>query len=135
MRQWAVRAVACIATIGLIGSGANAARAEPKADRHVVVHHRPAPAVDRHRTHAPEVAPKELVAKRRGPTAKDLGPIYIRRAFTVPNDPGYAQLQKDYLAPLHLPEAWSVARGTGVTIAVLDTGVNPVSDLAGRVLP
>jgi subtilisin family serine protease len=31
--------------------------------------------------------------------------------------------------------AWNVTRGTGVTVAVVDTGVAPAPDLAGRLLP
>jgi type VII secretion-associated serine protease mycosin len=38
------------------------------------------------------------------------------------------------LAELNLPAAWSVSKGQGVVVAVIDSGVNPaVSDLAGRV--
>jgi subtilisin family serine protease len=39
------------------------------------------------------------------------------------------------LDALHVPEAWSVTRGQGVTVAVIDSGVNPrVSDLVGSVI-
>jgi type VII secretion-associated serine protease mycosin len=38
------------------------------------------------------------------------------------------------LSMLHADEAWSVTRGAGVTVAVIDSGVNPyVSDLSGSV--
>ncbi|HEV2450639.1 MAG TPA: S8 family serine peptidase [Streptosporangiaceae bacterium] len=40
------------------------------------------------------------------------------------------------LATLGVQRAWQVTRGAGVTVAVIDSGVNPhVSDLAGSVIP
>ena len=42
--------------------------------------------------------------------------------------------QQGVLAMLNVPAAWTVSRGRGVTVAVLDSGVQPaVSDLAGSV--
>jgi subtilisin family serine protease len=39
------------------------------------------------------------------------------------------------LDAIHAPAAWAVTRGQGVTVAVIDSGVNPsVSDLAGSVV-
>src|SRR5246127_1509573 len=39
------------------------------------------------------------------------------------------------LSMLNAQEAWSVTRGAGVTVAVIDSGVNPhVSDLSGSVI-
>jgi serine protease len=68
--------------------------------------------------------------------------------FTTPNDPYYASYQWDYLAPsgtnffdsslnanvanwgaANIQQAWSLADGTGVTIASLDTGVTSHPDL------
>ena len=58
-----------------------------------------------------------------------------RRLFPAgdPNDPGYPA-QWD-LPAIGLPQAWSYSRGTGVTVAVIDTGSLPDPDLAGRWLP
>ena len=43
--------------------------------------------------------------------------------------------QQGVLAMLNVPAAWAVSRGQGVTVAVLDSGVQPtVSDLAGSVV-
>src|SRR6202043_2579170 len=43
--------------------------------------------------------------------------------------------QQWVLGMLNAEAAWSVTRGSGVTVAVIDSGVNPyVSDLAGSVI-
>jgi subtilisin family serine protease len=44
--------------------------------------------------------------------------------------------QQEVLGMLNVPAAWAASRGQGVTVAVLDSGVQPaVSDLAGTVVP
>ena len=51
-----------------------------------------------------------------------------------PDDPGYARQWG--LVKTRVNEAWSSGKGNGrVVVAVVDTGVSKVSDLAGRVLP
>ncbi|MDR7279377.1 S8 family serine peptidase [Catenuloplanes atrovinosus] len=55
------------------------------------------------------------------------------KAEVTPNDPFYSEQWG--LRKVNVPGAWSMTTGAAVTVAVLDTGVNPVSDLAGRVLP
>ena len=51
-----------------------------------------------------------------------------------PNDPGYAQQWG--LVRTRVNESWSATRGAArVVIAVIDTGVSPLPDLAGRLLP
>ena len=52
----------------------------------------------------------------------------------VPNDT-YWQYQWDYYettAGMNLPAAWDIATGSGVAVAVLDTGITAHSDLAGQ---
>jgi serine protease len=57
------------------------------------------------------------------PAIKYAEPNYILRAYGVPNDPKY-DLQWNF--PLiNVEEAWEVSTGEGVTVAVVDTGVNP----------
>jgi len=51
----------------------------------------------------------------------------------VVNDPDYGR--QWHLPVMGAPSAWATADGTNVTVAVLDTGVNPNhADLSGRVL-
>ena len=56
----------------------------------------------------------------------------------LPNDPMYAQ-QWHYYEPaggINLPPAWDITTGSAsIVVAVLDTGIRPHADLAGRVLP
>jgi len=61
-------------------------------------------------------------------------PNYIRTATAVPpvNDPEY---DKQWSLPmLELPAAWEVSTGQGVTVAVIDTGIDPDhQDLDGNI--
>lgn len=41
----------------------------------------------------------------------------------------------EYLTKMRAPEMWKVADGTGITVAVIDSGVKDVPGLEGRVLP
>ena len=59
-------------------------------------------------------------------------------AMTITAAPARADSVRDaqmwVLDALHVPAAWSVTQGQGVTVAVIDSGVNPdVSDLVGSV--
>ncbi|MEB3232565.1 MAG: DUF5942 domain-containing protein [Leptolyngbyaceae bacterium] len=55
-------------------------------------------------------------------------PNYIYQALEVPNDPDYAKQWN--LKAINMEQAWSRSKGEGVTVAVIDTGVSPVKDLA-----
>ena len=68
-------------------------------------------------------------------TVVDATPNYVRRALEVPDDP-YVGSARPYLDAIRLTQAWDLSHGAGdVTIAVVDTGVSPVADLADRLLP
>ncbi|MDP2636513.1 MULTISPECIES: S8 family peptidase [unclassified Pseudoalteromonas] len=59
------------------------------------------------------------------------------KPFATPNDPRYSD-QWHYFEQaggLNLPTAWDTATGSGVTVAVLDTGYRPHIDLNGNILP
>jgi serine protease len=55
-------------------------------------------------------------------------PNYIYRASIAPNDPLYSK--QWHLLNIHAEQAWEENRGKGVTVAVIDTGVSKVPDLA-----
>lgn len=74
----------------------------------------------------PETAPGALT------TAADEGlPVGPKDdgGVTFPNDPKYRY--QWHMDQLHMPRAWSLAQGQGVTVAVVDTGVTQVEDLQG----
>jgi serine protease len=74
-----------------------------------------------------EVAPggeAEVTARLEAdPRISYVEPNLQRRIDWTPNDPRYAS-QRGYLESMRVPRAWNRARGNGVTVAVLDTGVD-----------
>ena len=64
-------------------------------------------------------------------------PDRLMRAMYVPNDPLYSQQWDlyDTTGGIRAPAAWDKATGTGVKIAVIDTGVRPHADLVANLLP
>lgn len=53
---------------------------------------------------------------------------------TSANDPYYGNAW--HLPKIQAPTAWDTSRGTGITVAILDTGVDPThTDLAGQMVP
>ncbi|MEP7329390.1 MAG: S8 family peptidase [Betaproteobacteria bacterium] len=64
----------------------------------------------------------------------------VRRAFAqaAPNDPFYSRQWSlsDAISGINIEAAWALQpNATGVTVAVIDTGILPHPDLVGRVLP
>ncbi|MBB1399935.1 S8 family peptidase [Pseudoalteromonas sp. SG44-8] len=59
------------------------------------------------------------------------------KPFATPNDPRYDDQWHYYeqAGGLNLPTAWNTATGSGVTVAVLDTGYRPHIDLNANILP
>ena len=65
-------------------------------------------------------------------------PVRKARAFAAPNDPYYSSQWSliGTVAGINAETAWALQPGAdGVTVAVVDTGILPHPDLAGRVLP
>ncbi len=64
-------------------------------------------------------------------------PNRMMHALLTPNDTFYASQQWDLLntaAGINMPTAWDTATGTGVVVAVIDTGYRPHADLAANIV-
>lgn len=59
------------------------------------------------------------------------------KPFSTPNDPRFDDQWHYYeqAGGLNLPTAWDTATGSGVVVAVLDTGYRPHADLNANILP
>lgn len=72
-----------------------------------------------------------LRALRRSPLAKlteRIEPNYRYHTLAIPNDPDYPKQWN--LRSINLEPAWERTKGAGVTVAVIDTGIAQVPDLA-----
>ena len=68
---------------------------------------------------------------RKSPWYKEveyIEPNYIYQTLEVPNDPDYNQQWN--LRSINVEQAWDETKGEGITVAVIDTGVTKVPDLA-----
>ncbi|MFD7692761.1 S8 family serine peptidase [Streptomyces sp. NPDC059805] len=76
-------------------------------------------------------------AYRADPQVAYVVPDRLNKPQATPNDAEYAK-QWDLFettAGMRVPGAWDVATGTGVTVAVIDTGYVAHSDLAANIVP
>jgi serine protease len=62
-----------------------------------------------------------------GKLTEFIEPNYLYRSFELPNDPDYGQQWN--LRQINVESAWDDTKGSGVTVAVIDTGISPVPDL------
>ena len=71
--------------------------------------------------------PEQVIAKlHQHPSVEWVEPVIRLTSAEAPDDP-YFQYQW-HLQQLNVPEAWEISRGTGVVVAVLDTGVSEGPD-------
>ncbi|MBD8532045.1 MULTISPECIES: S8 family serine peptidase [unclassified Massilia] len=79
-----------------------------------------------------EALAQELMA--RDPSIEYAEPDRIMRKMATANDPMYAQQwhYTETTGGLRLPAAWDLSTGTGVKVAVIDTGIRPHADLSGQ---
>lgn len=71
-----------------------------------------------------------LNALRKSNLAKDteyIEPNYVYSAFEIPNDPMYTKQWN--LRSINVESAWNETKGSGTTVAIIDTGITPVADL------
>ena len=71
------------------------------------------------------------------PNVEYAEPDRIMRKVFTPNDPQYNQQWHYFEAAggINAPPAWDKATGTGVVVAVIDTGYRPHVDLNANILP
>ena len=87
-----------------------------------------------------EATPSEISTLKRLPGVAYVEPDHVVRATALPDDPcisglGCAGTPQWYLQHIGAPVAWNESRGAGVTIAVLDTGVDATHpELSGKVV-
>ena len=84
----------------------------------------------------------ELAAVARAMAAADPGieyaePDRLMQVQLTPNDSLYTSQWHYYEATggLNAPTAWDQSSGSGIVVAVLDTGIRPHADLAGNIVP
>lgn len=75
---------------------------------------------------------RELAAD---PNVDYVEPNLVLKHQLVPNDPSYVQQWGYGTSGVRAESAWDLATGTGVTVAVLDTGIAAHPDLDGNIVP
>ncbi|CAN7159935.1 S8 family peptidase [Massilia sp. LjRoot122] len=88
------------------------------------------------RKHLDEVQKLAAEMMARDPNIEYAEPDRIMSHMATANDPYYAQQwhYTDATGGLRLPTAWDKSTGTGVVVAVIDTGYRPHADLSGQFL-
>ena len=78
---------------------------------------------------------RDIVAS--DPNVEYAEPDRILRHTLTPNDPRYNEQWHYFEAAggINAPPAWDKSTGTGVVVAVIDTGYRPHADLAANILP
>lgn len=80
---------------------------------------------------------KLLTELNADPNVEYAEPDLLLKPMATPNDAYYSQ-QWDFfetVGGLNVPTAWDITTGTGVVVAVIDTGYRPHTDLVANILP
>jgi len=79
-------------------------------------------------------AERLMVEIAKNPNVSKVEPNKRVHALLVPNDTRYSEQWDMFNATggMNVQPAWDVATGSGVVVAVIDTGITPHSDLAGQ---
>lgn len=68
-----------------------------------------------------DTVPQTITSLNKSPYVESAEPNYYRYADGAPNDPYYAY--QWHLAKIQMPTAWDLTAGSGITVAVVDTGI------------
>ena len=77
-----------------------------------------------------------LVAFARNAAVEYVEPDRVMRALLTPNDTNFANQWDltDAVGGVRMPAAWDIANGSGIKVAVVDTGITTHSDLTGQIV-
>jgi serine protease len=83
-----------------------------------------------------DAAREVMVAFAKNPAVAYVEPDRLMTAALTPNDTSYSS-QWDLFEStggMNQPSAWDIATGSGIKVAVIDTGITPHSDLSGQTI-
>ena len=85
-------------------------------------------------TRADDLAREVMIAFARNPAVAYVEPDRLMQVALTPNDTNWSGQWDlwEATAGINAPGAWDIATGTGVNVAVIDTGITPHSDLSGQ---
>jgi thermitase len=79
--------------------------------------------------------PFAIAALKRDPAVAYVEVDTSLKSYATPNDPMFTEGNQPEMGEIGVPAAWDTTTGSAVKIAVVDTGVTPIGDLSGAVLP
>lgn len=81
-------------------------------------------------------AERFMIEFAKNPNVDKIEPNRRVHALFGPNDTSYANQWSltNATGGMNMPQAWDIATGSGVVVAVIDTGITPHSDLSGQTI-